>query len=300
MKIKNILLSLLLTGYVHAAVVPTTVKLQADIITTMLYLPGILSLTSEDEDTVKIACAVDALAHAVKASSLYNEGIEDEDEDEKYSIWYKVKTGAHVMFAVNAINDMNNIDDKLSACKRFKARVKAHKTNMLLQLSLEALLRGGALYFQDEKSNTHCKQLREIADIVGIFRSVNQFYGSPITRTEVPEEPVMVENQGETEPDLVENAAIVPDAAPAVPKVTVSPSKLRAEGEERSRVEVPKIQEPKIVVSEIVIPKPVKETLQRIVTAPTQAEVQEPIRHKSVAETMRERWELAQKKSLGK
>ena len=144
------LITLLVPAVASPAYVAESQILQVDLLTTMLYAPHILAMDSKDKDTRDICKAINVLAHAIKASNLYKDSQGSLD---------MMKAGVHVAAVIDTIND--------------RGCTKSNKMTHLLNLGIETVLRGGALYFHQQGEMDHVRKMKELGDIVGLFRALN-------------------------------------------------------------------------------------------------------------------------------
>ena len=206
--IKKIVLLIALTMSTAGAMVK---KLHIDMVSTVLYLPYVMALDVQDPDTLKIAAAADALAHAIKASNLYKEA--QSENDQTRATWSMVKAGAHAGLCVNSIHDIESREAFVPE------DIKNHKVNQLMQISLEALLRGASYYSLIQASDVQTARLTtELADIVGILRATN-------LRNYPAKQPKQKRKHTEKQPKSPEPTVIITDmpSLPAEVQETVMP-----------------------------------------------------------------------------
>lgn len=198
---KKILLTLLMFGSVNA-MKPEDIdrKLKLDMLSTLLYTPYIMSLDSQDPDTIKIAAAADTLAHAIKASNLYHAL---NKSDSKEMTMNMMKVAAHVGLGFDSVNNCMNSKEIATLNKRLKRQLKTYKVNQMMQLGLEAVLRGTSYYNHKNGDQKTSDVTSELADFVGIFRAMNRFpvLSDKTADDMTPEE--MVNNQGKNDQDMV-------------------------------------------------------------------------------------------------
>jgi len=235
-------------------------KLQLDMLSTLLHAPRILTLDTQDQDHARDALSANAFAHAVKVFNLYQNATESPDQF--VTSWNQLKMAIHLYLGINTIDTM--IDNQL--INYDKTEIRSHQVNQMLQLLLEALLRGISYY--NHAHNTHNKKTMstittvtsEIADMVGLMRERNAFRAK-IKKQEKIDTPV------ENTPDVNNNAGPEKPAT-SVPATSVEESAQVDQTQTEKPVELVQAPEPtrqvqldeSVVATEDIVSDPVTDT----------------------------------------
>ncbi len=253
------LITLLVPAVASPAYVAESQILQVDLLTTMLYAPHILAMDSKDKDTRDICKAINVLAHAIKASNLYKDSQGSLD---------MMKAGVHVAAVIDTIND--------------RGCTKSNKMTHLLNLGIETVLRGGALYFHQQGEMDHVRKMKELGDIVGLFRALNMMKSRKDYLSMVHQNDAGFYDE-DAQPDAVNNEG---DRDESIKNVREAIPTREVRQDSKSMVQAQVVDGDG--ATKIHVPESVKETVEKILT-PIASPVYNPMQYMNKYTMMRGR-----------